>query len=488
MTTNRESGQRFVPLRAQLALLMSVAVLLFGLLNLLVVGWLSFKSLSREQERRLEFVAELLAQRAQEPLLFDNRVALDRMVRQSKSIDPDIAYILISDATSQLVAHTFETAVPGWVSPGRRRAEAVRGVFTVADDDGDNYREMERPILRGQLGKVRVGMAEARIRHEVANLLSILALMVTVLLVTGLLATRLVALRVTRPLEKISAALEGFQLDGPALRLRLETGDELSLVAAKMETMASRLQELYEQERQRDRELMRVERLAALGTLSAGIAHEVNNPLAGIKNAAQRLAKTADDPNRVERYREVISSSVDRIERIIRRTLSLSRIERARIRRVDLASSIERAVELARPRLDEVGAEVKIIKGPEPLIVETDSDIVEQVVLNLLLNAADAVEMNDEGVQRRVEVLVERAVDGRVVLRVRDSGPGVPAAIEERIFDPFYTTKGAGKGTGLGLAVSWRAAREIGGELELESRGGPGATFRFVLGAEEAEA
>ncbi len=479
---NESSGlpRGFVPLRSRLTILISLAVLLFGSLNLLVVGVLSYHGLTRQQERRLRFVAELLAKRIESPLLYDDRVALDQLVQQSTTIDPDIAYIVVSDPSGRPNVHSFGLTIPSWVLTGPLQDPSRAPLISFGDGSGQRFRDIAVPILEGRLGQVRVGVAELGITKEVARVLSFLAAMVSVFLVVGLGATRLVAHRVTRPLQQITHALATFRLDGPRLQLDVTTRDEVERVASHVTRMAERLQDLYRQERERERELERVERLAALGTLAAGIAHEVNNPLAGVKSAAQRLLHHADDKERVSRYATVIQDSVDRIEGTVHRVLEFSHRGRLHVQAVGAATCVRKAVELAGPTLLALGTHVTVEDGAETLKVRADSNLMIQIVLNLLLNAADAVAGAENGT---VRVGISGPSNGRAHITVSDSGPGVPREIAERIFDPFFTTKRPGAGTGLGLSVSWTAAREMGGDLVLERPGGPGAVFRVDLPA-----
>jgi two-component system NtrC family sensor kinase len=261
--------------------MLTFAVFAFGAVNLIVVGRLSYRALSIEQSRRLSFIAGLMARRVEDPIFHDERVALLALIRESVDFDPDLAYIVVTDAEGNTLAHTFGAEVPRWalspelVSPDRESLVLFRS------DRGTLYRELAAPVFGGSLGVVRVGLEETGVRSEVVTLLSILAAMVTILFASGIVATVWIARRITSPLTEIVNTLESFELDGGPVSLDVRTADEMEVLARDVCSMTDRLQHLHRAEQERERELARIERLAALGTLTAGLAHELNNPLAG---------------------------------------------------------------------------------------------------------------------------------------------------------------------------------------------------------------
>ncbi len=477
MTRPRLQSPDLLPLRSRLMLLISAGVLLFGGANLVIVGRLSYRALAREQEHRLAFVAGLLAERAEQPLLQDDRVELDKLVHQSRAIDPDLAYVLVTDPSGSIVAHTFEEKLPPWILAPQLRSVMRRPVVEFQAESWGRIREMAIPVLKGRLGMVRVGVREVDVRRPMVGLLSIVAGMVLVFLAVGLIAARWVARRVTAPLETIVSDLDGLELDGPPFRPGVETGDELQLLAEQVQEVTDRLQLLHRQERDRERELARIERLAALGTLTAGLGHELNNPLAGIKNAAQRLETRADDSARVHRYAALIGEAVRRMERLLGDMLSFSRTGALAVGPVEVCPAIESAVALATPRFKEAGAACSVVCPDGCPTARADVDLLVQAMVNLLINAADAVAAAD----RREIVVRSRSGAGRVTIEVRDSGPGIDAEMVEKVFNPFFTTKPPGRGTGLGLSAAWNAIREMGGTLELANPGEAGALFIMTL-------
>jgi two-component system NtrC family sensor kinase len=461
--------------------MLTLAVFAFGAVNLIVVGRLSYRALSIEQSRRLSFIAGLMARRVEEPILHDDRVSLHALIGESVGLDPDVSYIVVTDAEGTTLAHTFGAQVPDWALAPELVGPHRDPLVLFRSDRGTLYRELAAPVLGGSLGVVRVGLEEAGVRSEVVTLLSILAAMVTAFLASGIAATVWVARRITSPLTEIVNTLESFELDGGPVSLDVRTADEMEVLARHVHSMTDRLQRMHRTDRERERELARVERLAALGTLTAGLAHELNNPLAGIKSAAQRLDSVRSDPDRTDRYARVIIDATQRMELILRGFLDFSRVQEVQLEEVSVPPCIEAAVELARSRLQ--GCAVDILVEPSLPPATADSNLLVHATLNLLLNAADAVTGSQEP---RVSVEA-RHVDQQIHISVTDSGPGVPADIRERIFNPFFTTKPGGEGTGLGLSTSWMMIQEMGGSLALVHDWPSGARFAIELQAAEED-
>lgn len=237
-------------------------------------------------------------------------------------------------------------------------------------------------------------------------------------------------------------------------------------------------------ERQRDA-LRQSEKLTAMGSLLAGVAHELNNPLSIVMGRAALLAeKMSGDPLATDAQR--IHEAAERCGRIVRTFLNMARSRPANRGEVALNDLATAAVDMLAYALRSHGIAVQLDLLPGLPTVRADADQVGQIVLNLLVNAQQALGTR-EGERRLMlstglTVMAEqdRRRSPRVWMRVRDNGPGIPPALRSRIFGSFFTTKGEGSGTGLGLAVSRSIARDHGGELTLLDEG-PGACFCLQL-------
>jgi len=247
------------------------------------------------------------------------------------------------------------------------------------------------------------------------------------------------------------------------------------------ELLTAEVKRLREELAGKNRQLERRKRLAALGELAAGVAHEIRNPLGGIRLFASLLQRDLKDRPDARRVVDKIIQGVTTLESIVTDILDFARPPEAVPGPVHLAHLVAEVVELAGPRIEAAGVKVEVAPELESVQLVTDKAMLQRALLNLLFNAVDAAAMTaDEG---RVTVGLADGVrssngEDEVVLSVRDNGPGIPEQALDKIFNPFFTTKD--KGTGLGLAVVHQMAEALGGFVRVASSSAEGT--EFVLG------
>jgi signal transduction histidine kinase len=224
------------------------------------------------------------------------------------------------------------------------------------------------------------------------------------------------------------------------------------------------------------------EKLAAVGQLAAGVAHEVNNPLGGILNCLYNFRNRNLTDERKAEYLGFMEDGIKRVQNIVRQLLDFSQQHAPELSLTDINSIIDGVIPLFRHsvRGKEVRLLVHLSQGLPRILV--DRHQIEQILVNLILNAVQAV--SSEGT---IEVTTRREGNW-FCIRISDNGCGIPPEDLGKVFDPFFTTKGVGRGTGLGLSVSRGIIERHKGRIEVESQPGRGSTFRVLLpigGAEE---
>ncbi len=271
-------------------------------------------------------------------------------------------------------------------------------------------------------------------------------------------------------------------------RPRVWTDAEIDLATtiANQAALTAENARLYREVRDQLRELrdtqaqlLEAGKLAALGQLVAGVAHELNNPLAIVMGHAELLKRDSADPRVQERTEKILTAGA-RAARIIRELITFARPQSATLADLQMPVVVERALELRRQALQVRGIAVAHEAAPDLPAVRGDEIRLQQVVLNLLLNAEYAAAQGAG--PPRIEIRLA-AEDGAVRLTVADSGPGIPPEVLPRIFEPFFTTKPVGQGTGLGLAICYRIVEAQGGRIWAESAPGGGARFVVTLPA-----
>ncbi len=234
-----------------------------------------------------------------------------------------------------------------------------------------------------------------------------------------------------------------------------------------LQTVGNLQQELSE----KNKALERKNRLAALGEMAAGLAHEIRNPLGGIQLYASLLKKDVEDRPASHQIVEKIAGGVRRLEGLVSQVLQFSRDITAQRADCDLAQLVAQTLGLAAPKL--TGVDVRV-DGPEALRVSADPLLLGQALLNLLLNAAEAMQS-----QGRLSVEYGPAGQETFFLAVSDSGPGIEPAVAERIFNPFFSTKESG--TGLGLAIVHRIVEAHDGAIGVAKGPLGGARFELTM-------
>jgi len=220
------------------------------------------------------------------------------------------------------------------------------------------------------------------------------------------------------------------------------------------------------------------EKLAEVGRLSAGIAHEVNNPLAVIAYATQLLQREEGGDEFQRELLARIGSEVERLKTLTGGLLSFSRSGETRLRPVDLCQTLQEVLLLLQYEINRQQIELVSELQPVPL-VQADPNKLKQVFINLVMNACQAMGRHGRLVVGCCQL------DGQVVASVADNGPGIPDEVRQKIFEPFFTTKKEGEGTGLGLYLSQNIINEHEGRLEVETAIGAGTTFRVILRGQE---
>jgi two-component system C4-dicarboxylate transport sensor histidine kinase DctB len=270
-------------------------------------------------------------------------------------------------------------------------------------------------------------------------------------------------------------------------------------LVAKHQSMEQAYQELervHFQLKETQEKMSQASKLVALGELAAGMSHELNQPLTGIRGFAQELhdiVTTVKKPKRAELagLAQDVIQNADKMAELLSHLRDFARKERNHFQTssdhpheaVPVATSLANVLKLLHKQFEDRGITVDVSVIPESLAVRAHTHPFEQVLINLLTNSRDAIlEKRETQKNLKGHISFEAHLENsQVVMRVRDNGPGVSASIRERIFDPFFSTKSQGKGLGLGLSISFSIVHNFGGELHLEESGPQGSCFVLKL-------
>ncbi len=338
-------------------------------------------------------------------------------------------------------------------------------------------------------------MSEIPYRIALANVIRFrnqaLAGVGLLLVLIALLAIYLSRL-LTVPIQELADTARRIGEGNLSVKVPVLTRDEIGHLARAFDEMRRQLKDLYEnlekkvnerteELRKAQFQILHQEKMASLGLMAAGIAHEIGNPLTSISSVIQLMKRRLKDPH-LQQDVEAIQENIRRISRIVRELVDFSRPTSEELQPTDVNRVIQSAVGIMRydQRAKHIAFHVNLDPGLPPLTLVADQ--LQQVLINILVNALDAMESRGKDLYVR-----SKRYDRRVVIEVEDTGIGIPGEALSKIFEPFFTTKDVGKGTGLGLTVSYGIIRKFKGDIEVQSRVNQGTIFRIILPIESEE-
>ena len=254
--------------------------------------------------------------------------------------------------------------------------------------------------------------------------------------------------------------------------------DEVRALSKQVHSLIEDVDQTQDKLARSQEHLVQSEKWAMTGKLAAGVAHSIRNPLTSVKIRLFSMGRAVESSPRLKEDLEVISDEIGHIESIVRSFLEFSRPPKLTKQKISPSEVVDMSLRLLGPRLESCGVKVDLIREKPLDEIWADPDQLKEVLVNLLVNACEM--MVDGGIIRILEKEEEKGPTGPfVVISISDNGPGIPEAIQEKIFQPFFSTKE--EGTGLGLSIASRIVEKHGGTLILKSEEGEGTTFTITL-------
>ncbi len=455
-------------LGVRFALLMVLAVAFIGGVHRFYLDTRILNELERELElRSLSFARHLCAESV-DLILDDDRVGLQRLLTEVRNTGADVAYAFIMDPTDKIVVHTFESEFPEQLKLLNHYRERDGYRVERIEIFGERFRDFALPIHHGDLGVLRLGVRDGRILSRVALMRRELSWLVIGAMVVSAAIAYLWTASSLRPLAAITGALERFEPGRYCETIASRRDDEIGDLAVKINAVTTRLHNSHAQ-------MMQTEKMVAAGLMASGIAHEINNPISGLQNCLRRIQAKPEDVRQIREYTAVMLQATEHMETVVRSLLNFSRSAPKRMEVIDLRGVVGKALSLSDFRMRKNQVEVRQTGPDEPVWVHGDEGQLVQVVVNVVLNAIDAMPCG--GI---LQMTLGKDTD-QVTLRVRDAGEGIAPEHLGRIFEPFFTTKESGRGTGLGLAVTQGIVLDHGGHIAVASALGSGTEVTIDL-------
>ena len=283
------------------------------------------------------------------------------------------------------------------------------------------------------------------------------------------------------------------QILGPIRQLALETApanpgspgpDEVKALSRRVHSLMENVDQAHSELERSQEHLLQSGKWAMVGKLAAGVAHSIRNPLTSVNMRLFSLKRSlAMSPSQKEDF-EVIAEEIRHLDAIVRNFLEFSRPPKLKMQPLSPSDVVDGAVQLLRYRLESYGVEVKLLRDQRLPEILADPDQLREVLANLLVNAYEAM-VHGGVITIREELGLDPDLGPAALIRLSDTGPGIPPSVRDRVFQPFFSTKE--EGTGLGLSIATRIIEDHGGRLELESPENQGASFIITLPLKESE-
>ncbi len=487
---------------ATLVMLLSVALVLGNIVT--VVFWQ--KSLVHAE------IAKALAMIGVIEELFETEIKsgktvssedLKRVVEKSENLEFSVLYYNGSKTLQYPVdreSNTFEQTVR---NSGLNQQEivTVKGTRWAVVSFGGKALLVARPVLadvqkNSALGlRIELEPVYQVVKNNLKVLLVYLLVNAIILFVIGLF--RMFSL-VVKPIERLASVSESYQVSDSLAFTGVEVGSEFSQLSMALNSMLLKieldrkqlkktvdsLEEANKELVRTQKEMVEAEKLAAVGRLSAGLAHEIGNPLGIIQGYVELLQHADISAEDKRQFAGRALSELDRINRLIRQLLDFARATPQPFEEFSLNSVVLELQEMFATQYSQSKIEF-LIEMEDDCVVEGDRDGIKQVLLNCLLNAADSIDLCTHKQGGKIHISVTLAEDGEttknILIRIEDSGVGIRDDQQALLFEPFYSTKDSQKGTGLGLSVSHSIIERHGGKMWIEGKEGKGAAVSIEI-------
>ena len=391
----------------------------------------------------------------------------------------DARYVAVLNEGGTVLAHSDRRTI-GETSPlpdsYRERSDHATRIYLSPTHGWVVEAALPLGIATKRWGTVLVGFDADVIRSEIGRLFVFLGLLFVGVTLLTIMAVYLITRRATRQLARIISAVDTLDLDSVDKVTLPACDGDAGILADRFGAMQKRLARSRNELKRAEREIHRAEKLASIGRLAAGVAHEINNPLMGIRNCVEAIGNEPEDTQQSERYLGLAREGLHRIGNIVRQLLEFSRKRTGHRMEVDLLGCVNKMTDLLEYRLDKESISVYVTSDCAETVLIGDPQQLEEMCLNLMINACDA--MPDGG---RIDIGFIESEPGWITMRIADEGEGIAPEDLDRIFEPFFTTKEVGHGTGLGLSVTESSVENHGGRISAANRPEGGAVFTIRL-------
>jgi signal transduction histidine kinase len=474
--------------------MVSVIALLIGLvvLVLFLIEKREMRAIFEAQKGRGVLTAEYITQLNLENLIFWDEEGFKEDI--PKRVDQNLIYVIFYNRQGKpFAANDFIKRFGDIYNTSNLATEAQKGEYfferkrILVDEEAGKYLsvlEIEAPIyVEGSPTKwasIKIGLSMEEVRAQELRTRLMLILIGCVGLLIGAVGASLLARRITRPLKKLVEGTVRISKGDFAQKIDIDTQDEIGNLAQSFNEMSRQLVLARERMEAANKKLIQAEKLASIGRISAGIAHEIRNPLTSVKLNIQKVMESDSLDDVDKEHLDISREGIGHIENFIKELLNFTRVPELHLDHFSVEEIMDESIKMIRGtfRLKKVQLEKDVQEHLPDMLV--DGDKLRQVFLNILHNACEAVH---EAGQINISLSQTEGSEGQCVkIEISDNGSGIPEKDWETIFEPFYTTKSTG--IGLGLANARKIIEQHKGFIRVKKKKGLGACFEVIIPCE----
>jgi len=463
-----------IPIKFKLIIMLLSINLIVGIGITVFIRNFTFQHLIKKTEEKGISLGYNLSSDCIEPIIMDDRIGLQKLIYQTKKSDTDIYYIFILNQYGEVLVHTFGGYFPKGLNQINSIVKQPYHMQLISTEIG-LIRDLSIPILNGWLGTVHLGISEQHVQSSVS---SITKRLITILFTITILSLMLIYLFTKKTLSPLDQLIKSIQKVGEGdlhQKIEIISKDEIGFTIQTFNEMIDRLRKTNQELERTQTQLIQSAKMATVGQFSAGLAHEINNPLAGTLNCVRTLLANPEIKGQDRGYLELTLKGLLRIENIIRQILSFSMPRELETKLLNINKLIEETLSFVEPSIREKRIILKKNLPAENILISGDANLLQVAFLNILNNALDALH---EGGQLYVEIKLQKE---NIEIKFIDNGVGIKKEHLDKIFDPFFTTKEPGKGTGIGLYFTYNFIQQHRGSINVDSIEGEGTTVTVIL-------
>ncbi len=458
-------------LRTKITILTTVIAVSVVFFTLLPIRALVINAFRGELEKKAVSITANLSDRIANNIVLKDHFQTTKAFNEVLDKEKDIEYIFVTDEEGRMFAHTFDNGTPPGILSWNPLSGRIRNIQFL-DTEAGYIRDVGISVFPGTKSELHVGIREEGLRQTLVKMRYMTIPIIIIVMFTGFIASFIFSRMVTGPLNKFVEFTKVLGKGKFGERVDVPYGDEIGYLARNFNRLSMQLKTAQEkmEEAYTYTHLLQAEKLSSIGQISAGLAHELKNPMTTLKMLFQAYQ---EQPDMTKEDAEVISSEIERIDNILTNFMGFVKQKGFKMADVDLNDLLDRVLSLATYDIEHSGITVHKDMIEDLPTVKADRSLLDHVFLNLIMNSIQAM---PEGGDIRVS---GKSEDDFVEIMIWDKGGGIPSDIRSKIFDPFFTTKD--QGTGLGLSIAYNIVKSHGGKLFFNSTEGKGTVFTVKL-------